>query len=493
MTKRDQSAAAGEARASWAHSEPFTPALQAFFKGAANWPWEADFPKALFIRDYHNLPVSSPYDIDLMMDANLQEPFVALVRRMADKHGLHCTAKLATDVCFIMLSDLDASAKGRAWAFLETRESIRFAPNLSISAGDVDIVKDQSSGLPVPGASWKAFLEIAQGVRTGKTGKAEQVLRALGIQPAQAEGLFQSLLGLDVELERTLEQSQDALDKIGEVIIRKSKKPERPTSLAAKSRLNRFLFCSCYFHHRGRPLFFTIHGPDGVGKTTTCTEVEKIFARLPLPFSSFHHITGWKHDMKAAQRKAAEKVPIRGSKEWRPGLLHLMMRWVYRRLLPEAAQRSYVLVQGYDMYLRKLNAMIYSGYCRDRIMFVDRYIYDMATKNIIQGYGQGWIHRIFVRLARPPMRAFILTDGAEAIRTRKQELTLDEIRSYQEIMDRLMSRRGVKFEQIEVGGRTPQTIAREICQKILDDCSFALLVLLRTGKTEADIARSKRK
>lgn len=196
--------------------------------------------------------------------------------------------------------------------------------------------------------------------------------------------------------------------------------------------------------------------------------------------------------MKAALREAAEKAPKPGSKEWQPGPLHQLMRWVYRRLLPEAVQRAYVLVQGYDMYLRKLNGMIYSGYCRNGIMFVDRYIYDMATKNIIQGYGRGWIHRVFVQLARPPMKAFVLTDHAEAIRTRKQELTLDEIRSYQEIMDRLMSRRGVMLEQVNVGGRTPQAIAQEICQKILDDCSFALLVLLRTGKTEADISRSKR-
>lgn len=472
-----------------ARSEPFTPSLQSFFQEAANWPWDVSFPNALFIRDYHDLPVSSPHDIDLIMDTKLQKPFAELVRRMAGEHGLHCTTKLSSDVCSIILFDLDTSAKGRAWAFLETRDNIRFTTNLSVSARDISIMKDQTNGLPVPSTPWKAFLEISQGVRTGNISKSEQILRAIGVRPVQSEGLFKSLLGLDAKFGQTLEHSQDTLNKISLEIIHKQKKTERPMALPMKTRLNRFLFSSFYFYHRGRPLFFTIHGPDGVGKTTTCTEVEKIFSRLPLPFSSFHHITGWKRGLKTERLEGPKKAALRGSKEWQPGLLHLLLRWIYRRLLPESVKNTYLLVQGYNMYLRKLNAMIYSSYCKDCITFVDRYIYDMATKNLIQGSRQRWIHKIFIRLSRNPITAFILTDQAEAIRKRKQELTLKEIASFQQIMFQLFSDRGVNVEQVNVGGRTPQAIAREISQKILDDCGFALLVLMRTGKVGTETVR----
>lgn len=483
---QEQPVAALEAVEGVASSQFFTPHIQNFFTGMGEWPWRTRFAAALFIRDFHDLPVGSPYDIDLMIDAALQGVFIAEVRRRASDCGLHSIVRQNSDTCFILLSDLDVDSVGRAWAFLEARARIRLAPALTLSAQDIEIVVDPVTGIPVPSLPWQAFLTVVQGVRTGKIDKAEKILRDTGVDANVARGLFRAKLGIDIAFEGELDKNLTTLRRIEGAIICRPPKGDSP-GLPMWSRLNRFLLRNFYPYHRGGPLFFTIHGPDGVGKTTTCSEVEKIFARLPLPFSSFHHITGWKHAERAAQK---ERIRSEGEQPpSQPGVMHRLARWVYRRL-PESVQSAYVLATGYNLYLRKLNRTIFDHYCRNRIIFVDRYIYDLATKNVIEGQGWLWIHRIFVRLARRPIRAFILTDQPEAIHRRKQELSLEQIIVYQSIMDELTQRCGVNVEKVAVLGRSPQSVAQIIASSVLDDCSMNLLALLRTCK-EGNISKGR--
>lgn len=462
--------------------EAFSPALQAFFRQTSTWAWASQFQAALFIRDHHDLPVSSPHDIDLMIDADLHGQFIDLVRQKAQEADLYCFSRRVEDACFIILFDLDASTNGRAWAYLEVRDGIQLTPERVLRAADIETEFHPVSGVPVPTSQWQVFLEIFQAARTGNLAKAELVLKHAGLDPDAARDLFQSFLGLEVHFAAPLGNCDEQIEQIARRIVKRRAKQEKQSGLSLRTRLNQFLFRNFYCWHYAKPLLFTIHGPDGVGKTTTCEEVEKIFVRLPLPFDSFHHITGWKYDnKKPAEKRAGSSNDAKSVHSAKPGLVYRVTRWVYRRL-PADIQTTYVTAQGYNMYLRKLNELIYMNYCRNRTMFVDRYIYDMATKNMLKGIGRDVIHTLFVRLARNPLRAFILTDEPDAIHKRKQELTIQEIEEYQSKISDIMRRRGVVTETVRVGGRRPQAVARIIVEKILDDCSFTLLAQIRAGK-----------
>jgi thymidylate kinase len=460
------------------NQQSFTPAIQAFISEMRSWPWWSKFSAALFIRDFRELPVSSPHDIDLMMDSALQPTFLDLMQKKGREANLYCFHRLSATACTIILFDLSAISNGRAWVFFEIRDSIRVTRSRVLGAADIDIEMHPVSGLPVPSTPWQAFLEIFQGVRTGDIGKAEHVLDAAGIDPNGAGSIFRSILGLDLWFAERLSKCATELNQVAElIVVRSRKQTEKPKRLTL-TRLNRFLFRNFYFYHRPRPLFFTIHGPDGVGKTTTCSEIEKILRRLPLPFVSFHHITSWKSRILESGIASVDRSRSYEGNAQRASLLHLILRWAYRQL-PENIQGVYVLVQGYDMYLGKLNKIIYTEYCRDRIIFVDRYLYDLVAKNIIKGNGWLWIHHLFVTLARRPTRAFVLTDDAAAIYRRKQELTVTEIETYQALILKLTNHRHIATETLSVAGRSPANLARAIAEKILDDCNAAILVYMR--------------
>jgi len=444
---------------------------------------------ALFIRDFYELPVSSPHDIDLMMDSVLQGEFITRVRRQAAALGLHCIARRGPDVCFILLCDLDLESEGRAWAYLEVREKIRVAPSLTLSAKDIDVVADGATGLPVPSAAWQAFIIIIQGVRTGRIEKSTFNLQAAGVEANEARELFKSQLGLDVCFEGPLKESPNALSRIEAIVPRAPGKADNKAAMPLNARIIQTMRRELYFFSRPSPLFFTIHGPDGVGKTTTCAEITKIFDRLPIPFTSFHHITGWKRrNGSDTQTSMPDQKALADSKE------NINLRWFLRRVyrsLPKSVQQAYVLAAGYALYLRSLNKLISETNRGAYVTLVDRYIYDMVAKNVIRGGSYSWIHRLFVQLAQRPIRAFILNDLPEAIRGRKQELTLSEITAYRSVIIALAKGRGVRVHDVEVTGRTPKTVAQLIAAIILDDCSHALLVLLRAGKHEiVDCARA---
>ena len=465
-------------------ARPFTPALQAFFNEMQSWPWRTELGMALFIRDFHELPVSSPHDIDLMMDNDLQGAFIARVRGQAAALGLHCVARRGPDVCFVLLCDLDLASEGRAWAYLEVREKIHVTPSLTLSAKDIDVVVDDATGLPVPSTPWQAFMIIIQGVRTGRIEKSTFNLQATGINANDARELFKSKLDLDVYFEGALKECQNALGIIEAVVPRVPGKADSRTAISIPARISELLRRNLFFFSGSSALFFTIHGPDGVGKTTTCAEITKIFGRLPIPFSSFHHITGWKR-RKEPEKQASTPVQnaITGSQE--QGGLRRFVRTVYR-LLPKPVQKAYVLAAGYVLYLRSLNKLVGEPDQSARVTLVDRYIYDIATKSLIRGEGYRWIHRLFVRLAQRPVRAFILNDLPEAIRARKQELTMGEITAYRSVIIALAKAHGVRVDEVEVTGRTPNAVAQVIATKVLDDCSHALLALLRAGKQAID-------
>ncbi|MGE0613931.1 MAG: hypothetical protein AB7O70_16445, partial [Hyphomicrobiales bacterium] len=394
-------------------------------------------------------------------------------------HGLQPMILLREGMSFLLICDLDASAAGRAWAFLEIGERLQITENLAIEASQISVAANTS--LPVPSEDWAAFLTVVQGVRTGKIAKAEAQLAQMGLAAELSRPLFRKFLDIDLDLSANLSQCGDALSKLQQVVKLKKRTPASAPLTENPARLLRRLLNRLYLVHRGQPLLFTLHGPDGVGKTTVCAEVERIFARLPLPFASFHHITGWK----VARKKSggqADGPARKGDPEWQPGIVHRSMRAVYR-LMPQSVRELYVLVQGYHHYLAELSGLIYGHFRANRIMLVDRYIYDLTVKNIVAEVRPRWVHALFARLARRPARAILLTDEPEKIYQRKQELNVDEIKTYLLTIKALLKETHVSVETVDVAGRFPEAIARDIATRMLDVCAPSLLILLRAYRS----------
>lgn len=456
---------------------PFTSAIQAFFRDAVAWPWAEDFPHALFIRDYEHLPEQSPHDIDLLIDKAHQKSFLAHVAKRAAAFDLCCVAWAKPEACFALIFDLDTSRDGRAWAFLESRDSIAIMPGYKVMAGDVEIVRDGPRGLPVPSRDWIAFLYVVQAVRKGRVAKMDARLKAHNIAPGDAADLLLRYTGVKPDFGETLADSVDTLATLRDRldVVRPAKvRDSAPPPL--RTRLSRYLSRRFYFIPTGRRSFYSIHGPDGVGKSTTCTEVKRIFARLPLPFESFHHITGWKYPSEGTNANGREECSPEA--EPRVGFVHKLLRTIYRRL-PERAQQSYVAVTSYDLYLHKLNVLLDQKFRDGRIVLIDRYIYDLVVRNDLRGVGWGIIDRLFLRLARKPEVAFVLIDRADRIHSRKQELSVTEIESYMKTIQDYLASNRTPIRTINVEGLTPQRVAREVVDDILGNCQPRLMSLLR--------------
>jgi thymidylate kinase len=461
-------------------SDGFTSALRAFFIEARTWPWSTRFPRAVFIRDFEGLPDTSPHDIDLLVDADCHDEFLRYVSDRAGANGLCCTTWTSGGGCFALIADLNLHNKGRAWAFLEGRDTVRVTDSCSISAADLEIVRDGRTGLPVPSDRWKTALTILHGVRTGRRAQVRARLAQSCTSIVDAVEILAKRIGFDRASGKNPEDLDAVFSALSDVGVRAQKAPAASRSAPGRGRLRRFVFCELYFLHLSSPWFFSIHGPDGVGKSTVCRHVRTIFERLPIAFNTFHHVTGWKYPTQSVVQ-AADTESATPSKSRRAGLLHSALRGIYR-LMPPTLQELYVAAQSYDLYLRKLGRLQYEKHVRDEIMLVDRYIYDLATKNRINERGWRPLHWLFVWAARPPHIAFVLADRPENIYRRKQELTIDEIRRYSSTLTDVLRSGHVRSRVIDVSGRPPERIAMEVAAAILERCKPAIPMMLRNGK-----------
>jgi len=406
------------------------------------------------------------------------QAFLAYVKTRAKAFDLCCVTWKANDSCFALLFDLNKNHEGRAWAFLEVRAAILLANNRCIRSSDIDIVRTGGSQFPIPSREWVAFLSILQAARKNYTGKMNSQLGAQNIAAREAAALFQRYTGVAAELGLSLEESTAALAIIRERLVLKGRGRQGATRFRLRSKFGQYLR-RFYFIHIGQLRFYSIHGPDGVGKSTTCAEINHIFARLPLRFQTFHHVTGWKrldNGPNGVGRGKESETPAANV-----SMLHKILRAVYR-ILPGCIQKTYVLATSYDLYLRQLNRLCSKN--SDQILLIDRYIYDLVTKNRLRGIGWNVVHWVFSGLARKPAIAFVLIDRPDRIRKRKQELSIVEIEGYMRELESWVKGHGTPTHVIDVEGKTPKEVAQQVTEKILMDCGAALMPLLRSASAQ---------
>ena len=79
-----------------------------------NWDWKNKYDGVLFFRDFSYLPISSPKDIDLIIEQKKQIEFIKKVKERTIKFSLYFNVFKTNKDAFILIFDLNANNKGRS-------------------------------------------------------------------------------------------------------------------------------------------------------------------------------------------------------------------------------------------------------------------------------------------------------------------------------------------------------------------------------------------
>ena len=466
---------------------PFSDRLQRFYLRLMEFPWRSEFPRSVFIRDYETLPERAPFDIDLMMPESYWDPLARLFDKLATQCGLVSIAKKNPNALLILLFDPEKAEGRRAWAYHEVRKELPLTDKAELTADDLEI--NYLGDMPVPSNPWRFLLLFHQGLRKDKLRQARPELRGLMEDNPECVDLCTTYLGASrKEIDTVLsepDQTSKWRKKFG--IPEPGKKVDYP--LSARTILKRRLMRTFYVIHVGRPLLYTLHGPDGVGKSTVCAEVAEILSAYPIPFAMFHHITGWKKPAPALDDPSSGASRNADKNGGRISLWRRFLRVTYRNL-PEIFRKVWVLSSGYHHYSKNLNRCIQEHFVSGNIMLCDRYVYDIWTKERLEmrsGHPLNLLHFLHCRAIRRPELAFVLTDEPEAIYRRKKELSPEDIGRYQEYMDEALARLDVRARTVPIASRPAAEVATEVVQSLLRDVGEELISLLR-----GEAAKTKR-
>jgi thymidylate kinase len=250
------------------------------------------------------------------------------------------------------------------------------------------------------------------------------------------------------------------------------KKTDKKLSVSPKAglkqKISEFIFYKLFFIHAHRPNFFAMLGADGAGKTTAGENTEKIFSQLPLDFSFFHHIWEWEKELYEEDEKG--NLQRKPEKETKVSFKRKILKAIWK-FVPASIKEIWGAL-GFELdYCVKVSRLIGDKFFDGQTMLVDRYAYDQAVKMMQEGETktQRIISKIFAtKILRKPLLALILTDEPEVIYGRKQELTVEQIDSYQKNVLNLCSDYQIPFKEISARGKSPEEAAREIAKSILD-------------------------
>lgn len=224
--------------------------------------------------------------------------------------------------------------------------------------------------------------------------------------------------------------------------------------------------------------FFTVMGPEGVGKTTTCGLVEDIFAGFPLQMRQFHHTAFWKGDGNAdledgtgavSRHREAEPEATQTAGAAPRGLPYRLARTIWRRGVPAALKTQILAVPGELQYYRRISRLLESARQAGEIALIDRYCYDRYVRwqNLAKPASQRFMARLQCRFMRRPVMAFLLHDEPTRIHARKPVMPLDEIERHQPMLVDTCRRYRVPHAVVALDGRDAPAVAADIARRIL--------------------------
>lgn len=470
-----------EASSPWGTAHPFAAGLRTFFQRLAEADWPGRAPSFVFVRDYEGLPDHAPFDIDAMADKADLTTCRAVFEETANALGLVCVEQPGSTGINILVLELAATPGHRTWAYFEIATHKKLSRDFTVRPEEIDI--ERTGGLPVPSDAWRFAINLLQALRRSDLARYRPVLDSCLRDTPGCRGLVAEKLGLkDHEIDDIL-STTGTLESWQERLGVTVKPPEPATPPQSwRNRLRLAALRRFYLLSAPEMYLVSVHGADGVGKSTACDKVGAMFAGYPIRLDAFHHVTSWKHqsDSVASPPDAVAHAGTTPAPD-RPSPLRVILRFGYRAA-PEFVRDWWRAVTGYHHYGRSLNRNVVQGYIDHRIMLLDRYVYDMYLKLGIRG-ATGRLGKLvgylFCRMMRRPLRAILIVDQPESVIARKQELALDEIDAYQRTMARLLGRLGVRHTIIRVDGRDADSVADELARTIIDAIGGNLIQLMR--------------
>jgi len=470
---------------------PFAPGLRAFFTALADADWPARVPSCVFIRDFDSLPESAPFDIDLVCNRNDWPKLRALVRECAG--GLIVSETAAEQALYILLIDLEGPADTHRHAFLEVRDTLavpsrQFAvtPAADISLGAADIPRTGEHGLPQPPRDWHAAFTLLQALRKSDTAKYLSRYRAFDAATREsAQDLLSGRMGFPAgDIENWLAAPAPR--------PRGNKGTPAPAPRDTHEKLRRFCADRLFFLPLLKLDFFTIHGPDGAGKSTTCAEIARLIEGLPFGLHQFHHSEGWKEGRRRDPRTGQVNKPQAvAATAAQPSLLRRIARGAYR-LMPEGMREFWLWNSHFVNYNRKFTRFLLDNRNSGYILFADRYVYDVRIKYIVETEHPSWLvlgyYRLHCALVPKPRYGFVLVDDPAKIVARKDELTEEQVTRFIGWIMRILRERRMPHTVVPIDGRPPRAVAAQIACELIERQGEDLIRHMRTFVSEIEAA-----
>ena len=449
----------------------YSPAIVRFVSSLSSFIFDEEIGG--IIRDFENFPQKSTSDLDLIISPNSEQCVKDKVLEYASQNDLLVYLDVARQgprrVLLVLIVDFLGANNSTDWLFMEIHHGV-VAPYFKKPLVYNDFEFQMSDGLPVPSAEWQQIMQFRKLIKKRRLHEASKLVHAIE-QNRIAKSLF-SMPPADIV-------KQTSSEKIS--IVLKDKNALKDSNVL--NSLKKF----CYLHtplFKGRTLLYTVQGPDGVGKSTVIEKLNNAFNDLPFICENFHHVNGWKVP-------ASKKIPKNNSLEDElenkgTNSLRFLLKLIFNKLLPQPARQIYLDVTGYDRYVSNINKLLLPGTSGEKIYIVDRFIDDYFVKQFVKQtlFRFSWIEKIYSMVLEKPKVSFLLVDTPEAIRSRKQELELSEIKPFYEFLERSINRRNGNLVKISASNKSPDEIAKEVFSAIFNNLGPNLMPAMKRWKSE---------
>ncbi len=448
---------------------PYSKKIINFNKLFLNMNWEKEFPNTIFFRDYENLPRKSPFDIDIFTKLSDREKLVKTIINLSKSNNLLHFIKKTPSYCLILIFDLSNEKKKRNWIFYETRSVFYTLKKQQLNFEE--IAKDYSKGFPIPDQEWSFFFYFFQMIRKEKVKYFNVLKKKYKNNKAVANTAKKKLFLTDTQLEIFFKDNKSIK------ILRSQIFPNVKGIISFDkiiSKLKKKIVRLLIFKQFYKKNIFVLCGPDGVGKSTTLEEIKNLFLIYPFEIKTFHH----SHFGKQGGKK---KVRV----EKKKGLFRVLLSFIYKNF-PSPLKELWVSFGHFLSYSVKLNHYILKNHYENNLIFLDRYIYDLWSKDLVSKHKLSskfvinFVYFFFSKIIYKPRLTFILNDKSINIFKRKKELSINQLDNFNNVLIKKISKLDVPYKFINVTNKSPEVIAKYILKQILLNLGEELFLILKS-------------
>lgn len=217
-----------------------------------------------------------------------------------------------------------------------------------------------------------------------------------------------------------------------------------------KTKTTKFKFFSNY----NQPGLFSILGPEGVGKSTLCFNIQNILKNSPINSDTFHHTGAWKN--KVEINKVKKNTPIKKN---------------ISKIIPQFIKIQIDAFRGEIKYFLNLVKILYKNHNENLITIIDRYSYDRYVRwvNLNKPLFQKIGAILVCYLLKKPSKCFILTDDPERIFKRKKIMPVWEIKLHISKLQKLCTFMKVNVEIIDLRNVDQFSLRDLVIRKIIEE------------------------